>query len=164
MQYINRKPPAGAKINWTHPLTQKLVACWLFNERGYRINDLAGYKLKNLSVVNFSSPVDFATTGLMYDGSNDTNCPANVWTQIGYVLKNSKHIFYKNGIINASSASTNVPPCLYLATTRTCIGNEYATALRYFTGRIGLIRVWNGHGLSSEEMKQIYQNPYDMFI
>jgi len=36
------KPPVGSTIDWGHPLSQKLVACWLMNERaGGIIKDIA---------------------------------------------------------------------------------------------------------------------------
>lgn len=38
------KPPPGAQIDWTHPLSRGLVGCWLFNEgAGIRANDLSPY-------------------------------------------------------------------------------------------------------------------------
>jgi hypothetical protein len=29
-----QKPPIGATIDWSHPLAQGLVGCWMFNEGG----------------------------------------------------------------------------------------------------------------------------------
>lgn len=43
MKYGKKKPPPGAKLNWSHPLTNGLYACWLFNEQaGLTAHDSCG--------------------------------------------------------------------------------------------------------------------------
>lgn len=38
----NVKPPRGARVDWSHPLSRNLAGLWLFNEgAGGRVNDLA---------------------------------------------------------------------------------------------------------------------------
>ena len=38
-----QKPPLGVGLDFTHPLAQGLVGCWLFNEgSGDKVNDLSG--------------------------------------------------------------------------------------------------------------------------
>lgn len=40
--WTTQKPPLGSQINWSHPLSQGLVGCWLMNEGGGTIaKDLA---------------------------------------------------------------------------------------------------------------------------
>src|SRR5438128_263904 len=42
-QGIRTKPVPGAQIDWTHPLSRNLAACWLFNDgNGARVTDLCG--------------------------------------------------------------------------------------------------------------------------
>jgi len=38
-----RKPGPGARIDWRHPLARGLTSCWLFNETGFRVRDLASF-------------------------------------------------------------------------------------------------------------------------
>jgi len=46
------KPPAGTKLNYTHPLSQGCVGAWLLNEGdGNVINDAAGYNDGDLSAI-----------------------------------------------------------------------------------------------------------------
>lgn len=45
------KPPMGVRIDWSYPITRGLLACWLMNENGGILRDLAGnshaYKVGN---------------------------------------------------------------------------------------------------------------------
>lgn len=61
------KPPAGTQIDWTHPLAQGLVGCWLFNEcAGVRANNLAAFQHGTLT-----SGAAFVPGGVQFDGTDD---------------------------------------------------------------------------------------------
>lgn len=79
MIYDRIKPPLGAKINWSHPLSKGLVSFFLLNERmGNKVND---YTLNNISgtILDVSHPATLTSgwhpskfgKGLLFDGSND---------------------------------------------------------------------------------------------
>jgi hypothetical protein len=79
MIWQNTKPPLGAKINWSHPLSKGIVGCWLFNEgMGDKVYDSSGNGNTG-TLTNFSHPAT-VTSGwnpgkfgraINFDGSND---------------------------------------------------------------------------------------------
>jgi hypothetical protein len=79
MIYGLTKPPLGAKINWSHPLSKGIVGCWLFNEgMGDKVYDSSGNGNTG-TLTGFSHP-STVTSGwnpgkfgktIVFDGSND---------------------------------------------------------------------------------------------
>ena len=62
-----QKPPLGAKIDWSNPITKDLVGCWLFNEcGGGKVFDLA--KGRNAELVNGTK---FSNDALFFDNTDD---------------------------------------------------------------------------------------------
>lgn len=62
--YARTKPPAGATIDWAHPLTAGLVGCWLFNEAGgKRAQDIAGSTHLTTSTANFGTGMNGPSAG-----------------------------------------------------------------------------------------------------
>ena len=54
-QVLTNKPLFGAQLDCSHPLTKRLVGCWLLNDNGYRAFDSSPYK--NHGILNgFTSP------------------------------------------------------------------------------------------------------------
>ena len=43
------KPPFGAQIDWSNPITEGLVGCWLFNELQGNIHNLVNPIEKGIS-------------------------------------------------------------------------------------------------------------------
>jgi hypothetical protein len=86
MIWQNTKPPLGAKINWSHPLSKGIVGCWLFNEgMGDKVYDSSGNG--NTGTLSGFSHPSTPTSGwnpgkfgkaIAFDGSNDyIICTAN---------------------------------------------------------------------------------------
>lgn len=88
------KPPPGIQLNRNHPLAQRLVGCWLFNEgSGLRANDLTGNN--NTGVLSSFEPFSSTSgwtggntgTALMFDGLNNyvdcgNNPPLNITSDL----------------------------------------------------------------------------------
>ncbi len=67
----NYKPPLGSSINWSHPLSEGLVHCFLFNElSGLRVYDLCD---KPTFGTLINGPIFFPKDyeSIFFDGSND---------------------------------------------------------------------------------------------
>ena len=73
------KPPRGAQLDKSHPLSRGLVGCWLFNERtGNKAFDLSGNANRG-TLTNMASPPTAVSGwcpskfggGLAFDGSDD---------------------------------------------------------------------------------------------
>lgn len=58
------KPMAGARIDWTHPLAQGLIRCYLLNEGAGGIADLAD---GNLGMASIATPAKWAGQGINFD-------------------------------------------------------------------------------------------------
>jgi len=66
MIYSSTKPPMGTQIDWTDPLSQGLVGCWLFNEGGgSEAFDLCGSvgAKKGAAVINANGLYNSTTSG-----------------------------------------------------------------------------------------------------
>jgi hypothetical protein len=90
MIYGSTKPPKGALLNFSHPLSKGIVGCWLFNEgMGDKVYDSSGNgntgTLTNMShpstVTSGWNPGKFGKA-IAFDGSND------------YVFRDHREIFY----------------------------------------------------------------------
>jgi hypothetical protein len=76
----NQKPPAGSWLDRTHPLSNGLVGCWLFNENaGNVVYDVA--KNSNSLV---TSPARVRTTGLFISASSGYVQTSNLTNFIAY--------------------------------------------------------------------------------
>ena len=76
------KPNLGAQINWSHPLSKGLVACFLMNEGGGKLStNLTNYSNGNLSNGAYYT-VAKQNTVISFDGDND-------------IVINNKNTFYK---------------------------------------------------------------------
>ena len=102
------KPPAGAQINWGHPLARGLIGCWLFNEAsGSRARDCAWEVHGDLgsavpvlwagsargSAVEFPGVITRAVTlerGAIYDANQQGTIEA--WIYV-YSITGFRHIF-----------------------------------------------------------------------
>ena len=68
---VTQKPPLGARIDWSNPITKDLVGCWLFNEySGNKVFDLTDYKNNGV----FVSAVRWAGDGVYFDGHSHIDC------------------------------------------------------------------------------------------
>lgn len=64
-----QKPPLGSQINWSHPLSQGLVGCWLINEGGGKKTiELVNGKLG--SILDKCSWGTKKALGLKFDGTD----------------------------------------------------------------------------------------------
>jgi hypothetical protein len=60
-----RKPGPDARIDWTHPLSRGLKACWLFNEGGLVLRDIASGGMYNATL---------PSSGFTWTGGRDGIC------------------------------------------------------------------------------------------
>lgn len=68
---VTTKPPPGAMVDWTHPLSRGLVAWWLFNEgAGSQADDIVGRNDGTLTNGPAWRGGKFGSA-LSFDGSND---------------------------------------------------------------------------------------------
>lgn len=74
-----QKPPLGVEVDWSNPITEGLVGCWLFNEGGGdKVYDSSGNGNTG-TLTNMAFPSTIASgwnsgkdgIGLKFDGSND---------------------------------------------------------------------------------------------
>jgi hypothetical protein len=83
MLYSPTKPSIGAKIDWTDPLSQGLVGCWLFNEQSGGVIDIVTNRTAQL----VGNPT-WTANGLTTNGSSS------------YALYNDKTMNGYNGNFN----------------------------------------------------------------
>jgi hypothetical protein len=111
------KPPPSAKINWSHPISNGIVAQYLFNEGGgTNLNDGVNGTY-NATIVN---PTDLTWTssalygiGLSSNGAGTGNCTMSAlplgttgaWSWDTYVLFNSGSITFQKIFGNSSNAA-----------------------------------------------------------
>ncbi len=97
------KPPAGAAINWSHPLANGLLAAYLANEGGGSVvrSAVDGHPLTfsgtapywNADGIRFDGSSNSAMTGA--DGPNISNSPFTIvlsTANVGVLAANSSHI------------------------------------------------------------------------
>ena len=94
------------------------------------------------------------TTSLGYNSFFPAN---NTWYHILVTRSGSNFIYYVNGVQKATTSSN-----LDIRTTENLtIGSKGAS--KYFNGSIDEVRIYN-RALSAEEIKELYINPYGMFL
>lgn len=81
-----QKPPQGIQVDWSNPITEGLVGCWLFNEGGGdKVYDLSGYG-NDGTLTSIALPPTTSSgwnpgedgAAIAFDGSNDyINCGNN---------------------------------------------------------------------------------------
>ncbi len=65
------KPPFGSYIDWSNPITQKMVGCWIFNEyTGSYLNDLSLH-----DNINDALTAAWCAQGLLFNGHQYVTVP-----------------------------------------------------------------------------------------
>lgn len=66
----HQKPLLGQQIDWSHPLSKRLVACWVMNEgSGDRVSDLSGNNHNGM----FGGSVSWGVQHIDFPGGNSDN-------------------------------------------------------------------------------------------